>query len=482
MTIQVHDTLAGQKRELVPLVPGKLGVYVCGPTVYDLAHLGHARCYVAWDVMIRHLRARGFEVRFVRNVTDVDDKIIARANQNGEDPGALAARNTALFDEDMDALGNLRPDVAPRVTETMPEIVALIEALVEKGHAYAPGNGDVYYAVRSFAEYGRLSRRNLDDLQAGARVEPGEAKRDPLDFALWKAAKAGEPSWASPWGPGRPGWHIECSAMTRKHLGARFDIHAGGKDLVFPHHTNEIAQSAVLTGDPPHAEDFARYWLHNGFVQVDDTKMSKSLGNFKTVRDVLVHFDAEGLRFFLLGTHYRRDFNFTDGDLAAAERRLRALYETLEKADRLAAGAAPAAAPGPWLEGSLQALDDDFNAPQVLGLLAEAFTAANAIADRKGKKSPEDRAALAAFARDARALGKVLGVLQREPAAALAAVRARAAARRGIDPAAVEAAIAARAEARKAKDFARGDAIRDQLLAGGVVLMDGAGGTSWTVE
>jgi cysteinyl-tRNA synthetase len=318
MTIQVHDTLAGQKRELVPLVPGKLGVYVCGPTVYDLAHLGHARCYVAWDVMIRHLRARGFEVRFVRNVTDVDDKIIARANQNGEDPGALAARNTALFDEDMDALGNLRPDVAPRVTETMPEIVALIEALVEKGHAYAPGNGDVYYAVRSFAEYGRLSRRNLDDLQAGARVEPGEAKRDPLDFALWKAAKAGEPSWASPWGPGRPGWHIECSAMTRKHLGARFDIHAGGKDLVFPHHTNEIAQSAVLTGDPPHAEDFARYWLHNGFVQVDDTKMSKSLGNFKTVRDVLVHFDAEGLRFFLLGTHYRRDFNFTDGDLAAA--------------------------------------------------------------------------------------------------------------------------------------------------------------------
>jgi cysteinyl-tRNA synthetase len=482
MTIQVHDTLAGQKRELVPLVAGKLGMYVCGPTVYDLAHLGHARCYVVWDVVVRHLRARGFEVKFVRNVTDVDDKIIARANERGEDPVALAARFAGLFDEDMDALGNLRPDVAPRVTETMPEIVALIEELVRKGHAYAPGNGDVYYAVRSFEEYGRLSRRNLDDLQAGARVEPGEAKRDPLDFALWKTAKPGEPTWPSPWGAGRPGWHIECSAMTRKHLGPRFDIHSGGKDLVFPHHTNEIAQSAVVTSDHPHADDFARYWLHNGFVQIDDEKMSKSLGNFKTVRDVLERFDAEGLRFFLLGTHYRRDFNFSDVELSAAEKRVRYLYETLEKADRLAAGAPPAAGPGALVEPSLAALDDDFNTPQVLGLLAEAFTAANAVADKKGKKSPDDRAALAAFARDARAVGRILGVLQRDPASALLAIRGKAAARRGIDPSAVEAAIAARAEARKAKDFARGDALRDELLAQGVALMDGPGGTTWTVE
>jgi cysteinyl-tRNA synthetase len=482
MTLQVHDTLAGQKRELVPLVPGKLGVYVCGPTVYDLAHLGHARCYVVWDVVVRHLRARGYEVKFVRNITDVDDKIIARANERGEDAVALAARNAALFDEDMDALGNVRPDMAPKVTETMPEIVALIEVLVRKGHAYAPGNGDVYYSVRSFEEYGRLSRRNLDDLQAGARVEPGDAKRDPLDFALWKAAKPGEPSWASPWGPGRPGWHIECSAMTRKHLGERFDLHAGGKDLVFPHHTNEIAQSAAATSDHPHADDFARYWLHNGFVQIDDEKMSKSLGNFKTVRDVLARYDAEALRWFLLGTHYRRDFNFSEEDLAAAEKRVRYLYETLEKADRLAAGAAPAAAPGALVEGSLEALDDDFNTPQVLALLAEAFTAANAVADRKGKKSPEDRAALAAFARDARAVGKVLGVVPRDPAAALLAIRAKAAARRGISGADVEAAIAARTEARKAKDFARSDAIRDELLAKGVALMDGPAGTSWTVD
>ncbi len=482
MSIQIHDTLAGRKRELVPLEPGKLGVYVCGPTVYDAAHLGHARSYVAWDVVIRHLRARGFEVKFVRNFTDVDDKIIKRANERGEDPIAMAARFAEAFDRDMDALGNLRPDVTPRVSGHIPEIVALIERLVAKGYAYAPGNGDVYYAVRRFGDYGRLSRRNLDELEVGARVEPGEAKRDPLDFALWKAAKPGEPSWASPWGQGRPGWHIECSAMTLKHLGPRFDLHAGGKDLIFPHHTNEIAQSAAANSDAPRAEDFAQYWAHNGFLNIDDEKMSKSLGNFFTVEQVLARFDGEALRYFLLGTHYRRDFNFSDVLLGEAERRVRSLYETLEKADRLAAGISPAARGGALVERSLDALDDDFNTPQVLGFLAEAFTAANAVADRKGKKTPEDRAELAAFARDARTVARVLGILQREPAAALSAIRARAAGRRGIDPAAVERSIAERAAARAARDYARGDAIRDELLAQGVALMDGPGGTTWTVE
>jgi cysteinyl-tRNA synthetase len=481
MSIQVHDTLAGRKRELVPLEPGKLGIYVCGPTVYDAAHLGHARTYVAWDVVVRHLRARGFQVKFVRNFTDVDDKIIARARQRGEEPAALAARFAEAFDRDMDALGNLRPDVCPRVTTHVPEIVALIETLVAREFAYAPGNGDVYYAVRRFADYGRLSRRNLDDLLAGARVEPGEAKRDPLDFALWKAAKPGEPSWPSPWGPGRPGWHIECSAMTRKHLGARFDLHTGGKDLVFPHHTNEIAQSAAATSDAPRAEDYAQYWLHNGFLNIDDEKMSKSLDNFFTIGEAVARFDAEALRFFLLGTHYRRDFNFTVGLLGEAERRVRALYETLEKADRLGAGAAPAGA-GALVERALEALDDDFNTPQVLAHLAEAFTAANALADRKGKKTPDDRAALSAFARDARAAGQLLGILQRPPGAALATIREKAVARRGIDPAAVEARIAERAAARAARDFARGDAIRAELLASGVALMDGPAGTTWTVE
>ena len=482
MSIQVHDTLAGKKRELVPLVPGKLGVYVCGPTVYDLPHLGHARVYVVYDVVMRHLRARGFEVKHVRNFTDVDDKIIARARENGEEPAAMAARFAEAFDRDMDALGVQRPDAAPRVTGHMPEIIALIERLIARGYAYAPGNGDVYYAVRKFGEYGRLSRRNLDDLLAGARVEPGEAKHDPLDFALWKAAKPGEPSWQSPWGQGRPGWHIECSAMTLKHLGPRFDIHAGGKDLVFPHHTNEIAQSAAASSDAPRAEDFAGYWMHNGFINIDDEKMSKSLGNFRTVEDVLARYDAEALRLFLLGTHYRRDINFAEEILGEAERRLRSLYETLDKADRLAAGASPAARGGPLVERSLEALDDDFNMPQVLGVLAEAFTAANALADRKGKRTPEDRAELAAFARDARTVARVLGILQREPASALAAIRAKAAARRGIEPAAVEQRIAERAAARAARDYARGDAIRDELLARGVALMDGPGGTTWTVD
>jgi cysteinyl-tRNA synthetase len=481
MAIRIFDTLAGKKRELVPLAPGRIGLYVCGPTVYDLSHLGHARCYVVWDVLVRHLRARGFRVRYVRNFTDVDDKIIRRAQERGQDPVALADGFARAYLEDMDALGNLRPDAQPRVSEHVPQIVAMIERLVARGFAYAPGNGDVYFAVRKFPEYGRLSRRNLDDLLAGARVEPGEAKRDPLDFALWKAAKPGEPSWESPWGPGRPGWHIECSAMTEEHLGAPFDLHAGGKDLIFPHHTNEIAQSVAASGDGEHVESFCRYWVHNGFVAIDDEKMSKSLGNFFTVRDVLARYDAEALRLFLLGTHYRNDFNFSDGLLEAAERRLGYLYETLEKAGQCAGGAAPAPEE-PFVEEARAALDDDFNTPQVLGILADVFTAANALADRKGRRTPEERARLAAFARDAPAAAAELGLLQRPPAEAVRALRDRAAARRGIDREAVERLVEERTRARKAKDFARSDAIREELSRLGVALMDGPQGTSWKVD
>jgi cysteinyl-tRNA synthetase len=382
----------------------------------------------------------------------------------------------------MDALGNLRPDAAPRVSEHVPQIIAMIETLVAKGFAYPAANGDVYYAVRKFPDYGRLARRNLDDLLAGARVEPGEAKRDPLDFALWKAAKPGEPAWDSPWGKGRPGWHIECSAMTFAHLGASIDLHGGGKDLVFPHHTNEIAQSVAAVGDGRTAETFSRHWMHHGFVEIDSEKMSKSLGNFFTIREVLAKFDAEVMRLFLLGTHYRNPINYSDAVLQEAERRLRYLYKTLEKVDRLAAGASAAGHPGALVEQARRALDDDFNAPQVLGILAEGFTAANALADRKGKKTPEDRAALAAFARDAREIGTTLGLVQRPPADALRALRAKAAARLGIDAGEVEARLAERAAARKAKDFARGDAIRDALLASGVELLDGPDGTTWDVR
>jgi len=482
MAILVYDTLTAGKRELIPLEPGRIRFYACGPTVYDFSHVGHARSYVVWDVVVRHLRARGYTVTYVRNFTDVDDKIIRRANERGEDPVALAARFAQAYDEDMDALGNVRPDAAPKVSEHVPQIVAMIETLVAKHFAYAASNGDVYYAVRKFPDYGRLAKRNLDDLLSGARVEPGEAKKDPLDFALWKAAKPGEPAWDSPWGRGRPGWHIECSAMTLAHLGAPIDLHGGGKDLVFPHHTNEIAQSVAAVGDGKSAESFSRYWMHHGFVEIDSEKMSKSLGNFFTIRDVLVKFDAEVMRLFLLGTHYRNPINYSDAMLQEAERRLRYLHKTLEKADRLAAGASPAGQVGSLVEDARKALDDDFNTPQVLAVLAEAFTAANVLADKKGKRTPEDRTALAAFARDAREIGTTLGLLQRPPAAALRALRDRASARKGIDGAEVELRIAERAEARKAKDFARGDAIRDALLARGVAILDGAEGTTWDVE
>jgi cysteinyl-tRNA synthetase len=482
MPIVIHDTLTGAKKELVPLEPGKIRFYACGPTVYDLSHVGHARSYVVWDVVVRHLRARGYSVRYVRNFTDVDDKIIKRANERGEDPVALAERFARAYDEDMDALGNLRPDAAPRVSDHVPQIVAMIETLVAKGFAYAASNGDVYYAVRKFPEYGRLAKRNLDDLLAGARVEPGEAKRDPLDFALWKAAKPGEPAWDSPWGKGRPGWHIECSAMTVAHLGVPIDLHGGGKDLVFPHHTNEIAQSVAAVGDGKSAESFSRNWMHHGFVEIDSEKMSKSLGNFFTIREVLAKFDAEVMRLFLLGTHYRNPINYSDAILQEAERRLRYLHKTLEKVDRLAAGASAAGRGGELVEHARRALDDDFNAPQVLAVLAEAFTAANALADRKGKRTPEEKATLAAFARDAREVGTTLGLLQRAPAEALRAIRTKAAARRGIEPADVEARLAERTAARKAKDFARGDAIRDALLARGVEILDGPEGTTWDVR
>jgi cysteinyl-tRNA synthetase len=481
MAIQIHDTLQGRKVELTTVEPGKVRFYACGPTVYDFSHVGHARSYVVWVVVVRHLRARGLAVKYVRNFTDVDDKIIRRANERGEDPVKLAALYARAYDEDMDALGNIRPDAAPKVSDHVPGIVALIEKLVARGFAYAPGNGDVYYAVRKFPEYGRLSRRNLDDLLAGARVEPGEAKRDPLDFALWKAAKPGEPAWDSPWGRGRPGWHIECSAMTLEHLGAPIDLHGGGKDLVFPHHTNEIAQSVAALSDTLRAEAYSRHWMHHGFVEIDSEKMSKSLGNFFTIREVLAKYDAEAMRLFLLGTHYRNPINYSDAILSEAEKRLVYLYETVQKAEQVAAGATPAAEE-PWLEATRGALDDDFNTPQVLGILAEVFTAANALADRKGKKTPEEKARLQAFVRDVRAMGATLGILQRPPAVALGAIRDRAAGRRGIDPAAVERKIAERAAARKAKDFARSDAIRDELLVMGVAVLDGAQGTAWKVE
>jgi cysteinyl-tRNA synthetase len=483
MEIRAFNTMTNRKEPLQPLKDGAIGMYVCGPTVYDMSHVGHARVYVIFDVVARYLRHAGYKVTYVRNFTDVDDKIIKRANERGVPPGEISEKYIAEFLKDMGALSVERPDVEPKVTEHIPEIVALIQKIVARGMAYQSG-GDVYFAVREYPGYGKLSKRNLDDLMAGARVDPSDLKRDPLDFALWKASKPGEPQWDSPWGKGRPGWHIECSAMSAKYLGETFDVHAGGKDLVFPHHENEIAQSEAASGKP-----FARTWLHNGFVQIDNEKMSKSLGNFFTIRDVLEKVEAEALRFFLLGTHYRNPINFSDVALADAERRVDYIYETIAKAQEKLEGKTPV--PGELLEKEKvekvvpsfeAAMCDDFNAAEALGGLADAFALLNELAEKP--KSKDKAAVLRTLHRlraDVDSIGKVLGLFQQDPKAFLLRRREKKAKAKGIDQAMVEQRITDRATARKAKDFAAADKIRVELTAIGVEIMDTPAGTTWKV-
>ena len=481
MEIRVYNTMTARKEPLVPLEDDKLSMYVCGPTVYDMSHVGHARVYVTFDVVARFLRATGRKVTYVRNYTDVDDKIIRRANETGVAPGEISERYIREFAADMQTLGVGAPDVEPKVTGHIPEIIGLIEKIIARGHAYQAG-GDVYFAVREFAGYGKLSKRNLDDLESGARVDPGDLKHDPLDFALWKAAKPGEPSWDSPWGKGRPGWHIECSAMSAKYLGETFDIHAGGKDLIFPHHENEIAQSEAASGKP-----FARYWLHNGFVQIDNEKMSKSLGNFFTIRDVLEKFEAEALRYFLLGTHYRNPINFSDVALGDAERRVEYIYETLAKVDEKLAGREPTE--GPLVEQEqvervrpafLEAMADDFNAAEALGGLAQAFSLMNELCERpKSKDKATVVRTLARLRAEVTGIGEVLGLFGQDPKAFLLRHREKAAARRCIECCRVEQLIEERTAARKAKDFAAADRIREELKGMGVEIMDTPAGTTW---
>jgi cysteinyl-tRNA synthetase len=490
--MRIYDTLSRSKVELVPRVAGQLGMYVCGPTVYDLSHVGHARVYVAFDVIVRHLRTRGYQVTYVRNLTDVDDKIIRRAAERGEEPRALAARYIAEYQQDMTALGCQPPDVEPKVTEHLPEIIALIETLIARGMAYQ-ADGDVYYDTEKFADYGRLSGQPLAELQAGARVDVDERKRSPLDFALWKAAKPGEPAWDSPFGPGRPGWHIECSAMSLRYLGESFDLHGGGKDLVFPHHENEIAQSQGANGPGT----FARHWLHNGFVNFNQEKMSKSLGNFFTIRQVLEHVDPEALRLFLLSVHYRSPINFevTEKDgrprfpgLEEAWAKLDYFYRTLERlGDALAqgkpAGAGAVVAPADtWLAAFQAALDDDFNTAVALAELQAAFALANKLLDDP-KSAPKDvrRRTLERLHEDLAAAARTLGLLAQPPAAFLARRRARLCELRGVDATAVEEQLTARTAARQAKDFARADEIRTGLLARGIEIMDTPRGTTWRI-
>ncbi|WP_373049229.1 cysteine--tRNA ligase [Vulgatibacter sp.] len=485
MAQRVFNTLTNQKEELVPREDKKLGMYVCGPTVYDMSHVGHARCYSSFDTIARWLRESGYELTVVRNYTDVDDKIIKRANEMGVPPQEISERYIAEFQTDMRALNVLPADVEPKVTEHMPEIIALIERLVEKGFAY-PADGDVYFAVKAFKAYGKLSKRNLDDLLSGARVEVGERKRDPLDFALWKGAKPGEPAWDSPWGKGRPGWHIECSAMSAKYLGSSFDIHGGGKDLVFPHHENEIAQSEADSG-----LNLSNYWLHNGFVTINAEKMAKSVGNFTTIRDMLDRYDGEALRYFLLGTHYRSPIDFSVEAIDAAQSRVAYVYETLAKVDeRLARNAdissngpvqVPEVVDGLWPRFA-EAMEDDFNAAAALGAVSETFSLMNEFVDRPPTKDKQMVArTLKRMRETVNRIGGVLGVWQQEPKVWLARHRERMAAQKGIEPAWVEGRITARAEARKAKDFAAADAIRDELAKSGVEIMDSPGGTTWRI-
>lgn len=497
MALKIYNSRTRVKEEFIPLEPGKVSMYVCGVTVYDEPHIGHARCYVAFDAIHRHFRAKGWEVFYVRNFTDIDDKIIKRANESGIPWQELTQEHINSFTQAMNDLGVLPVSQEPRATEHMEGIINAVQALIEKGHAYAVEGGDVLFSVESFADYGKLSGRVLEDMQAGARIAVDQRKKGPWDFVLWKGAKPGEPSWDSPWGQGRPGWHIECSVMSQEYLGATFDIHGGGEDLLFPHHENEMAQSEALTGVP-----FARYWIHNGFVRVDHEKMSKSLGNFFTVSDILKTVKPEVLRLFLLSKHYRSPLDYSDQALKEAGQGLERLYTALRDAlpkdgkpvkQRLTSPAEVA-----WLEEIDQAaaefeagMDDDFNTPRALGALFGLAKTANKLAaeptaapkrtmkDRMGdeRASTARDALLALAAARLRQLGGRLGLLGEEPEAFLQSGAAPTA--QGPDPAQIEDLIQQRTQARTDKDFARADAIRDELTEMGVMLEDSPEGTKW---
>ncbi|MEY4506806.1 MAG: Cysteine--tRNA ligase [Pseudomonadota bacterium] len=457
MTLRIFNTLSKRTEVFTPLEDGHVRLYVCGMTVYDLCHLGHARSMLAFDVVQRWLKASGYRVTYVRNVTDIDDKIIARALNNGETITALTNRMVEALHQDADALGIERPSHEPRATEYVPQMLALIGRLEDRGLAYRSASGDVNYAVRKFAGYGKLSGKSLDELRAGERVSVNDGKQDPLDFVLWKAAKAGEPmeaQWPSDYGTGRPGWHIECSAMSCEMLGETFDIHGGGADLQFPHHENEIAQSEGASGQP-----LARFWMHNGFVRVDNEKMSKSLGNFFTIREVLTRYDPQTVRFFIIRTHYRSALNYSDAHLDDARTALRRLYTCLQAVP-------PVAVSVDWSQDApqrfAQAMNDDFGTPEAMAVLFDLATQANRTRDSKVSGL-------------LKALGAVLGLLQADPDTWLKA----GAGEGGLDATAIERLVAQRQAAKLAKDFAQADALRQHLLAQGVVLKDSPQGTTW---
>jgi cysteinyl-tRNA synthetase len=467
MAVKIFNTLSNEKEEFVPLTEGQVRMYVCGVTVYDSAHLGHCRFLITFDVVYRYLRFLGFDVTYVRNFTDVDDKIIKRANDERASWEVIANRYIDEFNQDAIALGLLAPGIEPRATEHIPEMIQIIKKLEQNGHAYRI-NGDVYYSVLSFVEYGKLSRKDIDELEAGARVEVDERKHSPLDFALWKSSKPGEPTWDSPWGPGRPGWHIECSAMSTKYLGQPFDIHGGGRDLIFPHHENEIAQSEAAAGQP-----LARYWLHNGFLNINQEKMSKSLGNFFTIREILADFDAAALRHYFLSSHYRSPMDFSMDGLTEAARASDRIYETIERVDRLQRSNSAAAPDRVLIESFRREMDDDFNTPRTLALIFDEVRTLNRLLDEKKSKGIEERCAAL------RVMCDTLGLLQ---PGYFERKKVRFLAKSPIKQDEIEDFIRRRDQARQDKNWSEADRLRDELSQMGIVLEDTPKGTVWKVK
>ncbi len=478
MPLRVFNTLSRKKEIFKPLEPGKVRMYVCGPTVYDSSHIGHARSVVVFDVISRYLKAIGYLVIYVRNFTDVDDKIIDRANQLGIDSGAVAERFIREFYEDMDALNVERATIEPRATEHIEQIIQFIEKLIRAGFAYQV-EGDVYYSVEKFKEYGKLSGRKLEEMEAGARIDIDERKNNPFDFVLWKSAKPGEPSWKSPWGDGRPGWHIECSAMSSEYLGETFDIHGGGKDLCFPHHENEIAQSESISGEP-----FVKYWIHNGFVNINQEKMSKSLGNFKMIKDVLKTYHPEVVRLFLLSNHYRSPIDFTDKSMDEIRRGLDKIYALLLRADKkIGLDSVQDIEPGDCWQQFCEAMDDDFNSARGIAVLFDTIRMINRLLDRhENSLSDSIKQTIQSGLADVLRIGNILGILLEQPTVYFDKKQTQILEQKSVDPVMIGKMVEERNSARKTKNWKKADQIRNQLAEMNIILEDRPEGTVWKIN
>ncbi|MBF0376951.1 MAG: cysteine--tRNA ligase [Desulfamplus sp.] len=493
MSLKIYNTLTGKKELFVPIQPNKVGMYVCGPTVYDTSHIGHARSVVIFDVVFRWLKESGYDVCYVRNFTDVDDKIIKRANETGKDPIEISEKYIKEFHNEMDALNVLRPTIEPKATEHIQDIIKFIEMLIEKGKAYYVKGSDVFFSISSFEKYGKLSGRNPDDMIAGARIAVDANKRNPMDFTLWKPAKPGEPAWESPWGAGRPGWHIECSAMSNRYLGQSFDIHGGGKDLIFPHHENEIAQSEALFG-----KQFVKYWIHNGFVDINNEKMSKSLGNFTMIKDVLAKYHPEVIRLFLLSKHYRSPIDYNENSMAEMVSSLDKIYAFLERADKanvdlldsdknkmdnlnnLKSDSNSYHSGGESWAAFKENMDDDFNSAKAIATIFNTVREGNKLLDKSGDTiSSDNLKKVAAICADIQKMGNILGILSQSPQSYFKDKKDAALADGAIDPKMVDQLVMERTEARKSKNFARADEIRKELDSMKIILEDGANGTTW---